>query len=52
MAHEIKELLEQIKKWQVEIMGNSCSICYGDNAQTECSACGWWGRVPPQKRRK
>lgn len=42
--------LAAIKKWQVEEMGNTCTICHGSNAYTMCDACGWWGRVPPETR--
>lgn len=50
MKHEtIAEQLTRIQKWQVTEMGNTCSICYGNNAQVKCEACGWWGKVPPPK---
>lgn len=35
-----------VKQWQRE-EGNTCSVCHQDNMQTECSACHWWGKVPP-----
>ena len=44
----MQELLDAIKEWQVKTMGNTCTICYGNNAMSECSACGWWGRVQPE----
>ena len=47
---QIQSQLAKIKKWQVEEMGNTCSICHGNNAETECCACGWWGRVPPKDK--
>lgn len=45
----MKNIINEIKKWQAEKMGNDCTICYGNNVQTECAACGWWGRVAPVK---
>ena len=45
----IREQLARIQKWQVEVMGNTCTICHGDNAETQCAACGWWGKVPPSR---
>ena len=47
----LQKLRESIKKWQVEVMGNACTICYGDNVYSECSACGWWGKVQPETNR-
>jgi len=43
-----KDAYDQIKQWQVETMGNTCSVCYGNNIYTACSACGWWGKVKPK----
>ena len=43
----IGKLLVDIPKWQREVMGNQCTICYGHNVLTKCGACGWWGRVAP-----
>ncbi len=43
----MSERLENIRQWQVEKMGNTCTICHGRNANVKCEACGWWGRVPP-----
>lgn len=37
---------EDLQKWQVNIMGNTCTVCYGNNASSKCSACGWHGDVP------
>ena len=45
---KIGKLLKDIQAWQVNVMGNTCTICYGNNAMTKCSACGWWGRVRPE----
>lgn len=32
----------------VEEIKNNCTICYGRSHEV-CSACGWWGKVPPEK---
>ena len=50
MNNKIIRLQEEIKKWQVEVMGNKCTICHGNNVMAECSACGWWGRVEPKTK--
>jgi len=36
-----------VQTWQKE-NGNNCSICHGNNLNTQCSACGFWGKVVPE----
>ena len=43
----IGKQIKDIQKWQVEIMGNTCSVCHGDNTLSRCSACKFWGKVCP-----
>ena len=48
---ELQTLRKEIKTWQVDVMGNTCTICYGDNVWDKCSVCGWWGKVQPRMDR-
>lgn len=35
-----------VQLWQKD-NGNTCSVCHANNIQTQCHACGWWGKVAP-----
>ena len=43
-----QERIDRMKRWQRDIMGNHCTICWNNNGWVQCAACGWWGYVAPQ----
>ena len=44
---DYSEFYKAVRDWQVQHMGNTCTICHGHNLNTQCDACGWWGKVVP-----
>jgi hypothetical protein len=42
------EDFQRVKHWQQTVMGNTCTICHGNNVWTRCEACGFWGYVVPE----
>ncbi len=47
MTKNYRLFFEDVKKWQVDVMGNNCTVCHGNNMHNQCNACGWYGKVNP-----
>jgi hypothetical protein len=41
------QFFKDVKNWQINVLGNNCTICHGNNINNVCDACGFWGKVIP-----
>lgn len=44
---DYKSFFEDVKNWQINVLGNNCTICHGNNILDKCESCGFWGKVMP-----